>query len=238
MKLIKFVAFLVVALLAAQARADVAVSIGGAELVKQEGQGIEVKLPFDTEYTVNLNNDDSKRRALVHVRIDGRKVTGEGLVLRTGERVSLERFIDNGDLKRGKKFKFVENDEEVKQSRKANAEDGLIVVTVQYEKRSDPVLKYESPGLIQFGSTWSSLVYNPAVGAFDSTAIYGELAHGIPASLATSATLEPGVTIEGGASKQRFEKTEVGDLDDRIDTLTIKMSGYYKSAPLLMRGVR
>lgn len=211
--------------IAATAVAQVSVSISGGEKMSEPAQ---IKLPFDTEYAINLENEDSKRRALIHIRVDGREVTGEGLVLRTGERVSLERFIDNGDLKRGNKFKFVEFDDDLKKTRKANSQDGMVYVTVQYEKNKEPIVKYREGGTVQLGACGPNCTFT--VPAASSHILTGSATNSSAVS-----TSPPGVTVEGAESRQRFETTKMGDLEDRVDTLAIRLVGYHKTPPLLMR---
>lgn len=228
----KLLAILFAVLSPLAVHAEVRVSISGGEKVGDPGaffssDGIlrvinaHVKIPFDEEYRISLDNRDSSRRALVHVQIDGRPATGDGLILRKGESVQLERFIDNGDLKRGPKFKFVDIDEQKRLSRSTSKEDGLIAVTVQYERDNEPLVKYsDSTG---YASTIT--IPNNLWGGHINT----------NSTMNASAVLEPGITIEGSESKQRFQKAELGDMGDRIETLTIRLLGYYKGTPLLMR---
>ena len=65
-----------------------------------------VYIPFASEYSILVKNLESKR-AIVHIYIDGDRVTGSGLVLKAGQEVDLERFIKNGNLSEGNRFKFI-----------------------------------------------------------------------------------------------------------------------------------
>ena len=68
-----------------------------------------VKIPFGSEYIIRLKNK-SKEPALVDVSIDGTDVlNGSQLVLKDGETIDLERFVD--DNSKGKKFKFISLEE-------------------------------------------------------------------------------------------------------------------------------
>lgn len=65
-----------------------------------------VRLPFGSEYAIRLKNK-SKGRAYASVSIDGTDVLGRGeILLRPGQTVDLERFVE--DLNGGAKLKFVE----------------------------------------------------------------------------------------------------------------------------------
>ena len=68
-----------------------------------------VKVPFGAEYVIRLKNK-SKDPALVEVSIDGTDVlNGSELVLKAGETVDLERFVENSSS--GKKFKYISLEE-------------------------------------------------------------------------------------------------------------------------------
>jgi len=68
-----------------------------------------VKVPFGSEYIIRLKNK-SKDPALVDVSVDGTDVlNGSQLVLKAGESIDLERFVD--DNSKGKKFKYISLEE-------------------------------------------------------------------------------------------------------------------------------
>jgi len=68
-----------------------------------------VKIPFGSEYIIRLKNK-SKEPALVEVSIDGTDVlNGAELVLKAGETMDLERFVD--DNSKGNKFKYISLEE-------------------------------------------------------------------------------------------------------------------------------
>lgn len=227
---------LVVLLYDGCAHAEVAVSITGAELSGQEvsvgdtkGLAVDVRLPFDEEYGIVLDNKDQDRRALVNIRIDGRAVTGDGLILRAGERITLERFIDSGSLTRGKRFKFVPKTDEP--LRRENDEDGMIAVIVQYEKSKKPLVRYADPLVFNYNT--------PAIEPFriisDSFSLTVNTSALLTNKINTSASYEKGVTVEGSESNQRFQKEEIGKLDEGKDKLVISLQGYYKTQPILIR---
>ena len=64
------------------------------------------RLPFGSEYKLRLKNK-SILRALVEVWIDGTCCTPESLILPAGQTLDLERFLSNGSLSEGPRFKFV-----------------------------------------------------------------------------------------------------------------------------------
>lgn len=105
-----------------------------------------VFIPFGQEYSILLKNLNSVR-ALVNIQIDGQEVCPNGLVLDANREVDLERFIKDGNLSAGNKFKFIERTAIVEKHRGVKAEDGIIRISFRYEKYSVPF--FSSP-------TWQS----------------------------------------------------------------------------------
>jgi len=93
----------------------------------------EVFLPFGTEYEIFLKNN-SDHRAVIDVFIDGMNALGEHkLVLRPFQSETLTRFILDGNLNSGRKFKFVSKDSpEISNPGSSNL--GWISVRCQWEK--------------------------------------------------------------------------------------------------------
>lgn len=229
MKKLLLIIIVLFCFLVGMANAQMKVSITGADEVKKvDDLSIKLKLPFDEEYKIRLENTDNSRRCLINIRIDGRRVTGSGLIMRTSETVELERFLDAGSLTKGKKFKFIPKSDEP--LRPGNAEDGLIIISVQYEKAKKPLIEYAEPSrkYSSFEPQWQGFVTVSG----DPTITMSSQSLNLTTSTAYS---ETGITVEGSESTQRFQKEEVGALEDRIDTLKIELVGYYKKPPILMK---
>lgn len=97
--------------------------VGGKILREKSG---EVALPFGSEYSILLKNLHS-RRAMVKVSVDGQDATeGTKLILQPNDTLELERFIRNGNLKSGNRFKFIERTSEIEEHRGIKVDDGLI----------------------------------------------------------------------------------------------------------------
>ena len=92
-----------------------------------------IYVPFGQEYSIFLKNLNSAR-ALIHIQIDGQEVCDSGFVLDANKECDLERFIKNGNLKSGNRFKFIERTASVEQHRGVKSEDGIIRISFQYEK--------------------------------------------------------------------------------------------------------
>jgi hypothetical protein len=93
-----------------------------------------VYIPFGSEYSFLIKNLNTTR-ALVNIFIDGDDVIEGGLVLNAGQEVDLERYVKNGNLKAGNKFKFIERTQAIEDGpRGAKLEDGLVRIEFQYER--------------------------------------------------------------------------------------------------------
>ena len=92
-----------------------------------------VYIPFSSEYSILLKNLNTVR-AVVNVFIDGENAVPGGLVIDPGRSVDLERWIKNGNLTEGNRFKFIERTAKIEEGpRGIKEEDGLIRVEYQFE---------------------------------------------------------------------------------------------------------
>jgi len=161
--------------------------------------GNEVAIPFNSEYKLRLKNNNT-RGSTVRITIDGVAISMLGdLILRANEEIDLERFIDRS-LEEGKRFKFVplDNPEVDDPSRKENGE---IVAEFRMEKEETIYI-----GPAPF-SGWEF---------YENNAIL----------CSCSADVQPGATIGGSQSTQRFYKANI-DVEDRIYKLTLKIVGLH-----------
>ena len=93
-----------------------------------------VYIPFGSEYSFLIKNLNTQR-AVVNVFIDGENVVPGGLVIDPGRTVDLERWIKNGNLSEGNKFKFIERTSAIENGpRGIKLEDGLVRIEFQFEK--------------------------------------------------------------------------------------------------------
>lgn len=99
-----------------------------------------VYIPFGSEYSFLIKNLNTTR-ALVNIFIDGTDVIEGGLVLNAGQEVDLERYVKNGNLSAGNRFKFIERTQAIEDGpRGAKLEDGLVRIEFQFEKPYVPPL--------------------------------------------------------------------------------------------------
>ena len=93
-----------------------------------------VTIPFGSEYSILLKNLNSVR-ALVKVSVDGKDATeGTWLIVKANGHIELERYIRNGNLNRGNRFKFIERTGDIEEHRGIGIEDGLIRIEYKLEQ--------------------------------------------------------------------------------------------------------
>jgi len=93
-----------------------------------------VYIPFGSEYSFLIKNLHTQR-ACVNIFIDGESVVEGGLVVNAGQEIDLERYVKEGSLNAGNKFKFIERTSSIEEHRGTKLEDGLVRIEFQYEKQ-------------------------------------------------------------------------------------------------------
>lgn len=92
-----------------------------------------VYVPFGSEYSILLKNLNTVR-VVVNIFIDGENAVPGGLVIDPGRSVDLERWVKNGNLSEGNRFKFIERTAKIEEGpRGIKEEDGLIRIEYQFE---------------------------------------------------------------------------------------------------------
>jgi hypothetical protein len=170
--------------------------------------GDTVYLPFGSEYQIRLKNLNTTR-AKVTVEIDGQNVTDGGLVIDSFQTVDLERFIRNGNLSEGNRFKFIERTSKIEDHRGIKLEDGLITIRYEYEIFSYNV-NY-SADIVQknnlINCSYRSMNINSG-----------------PTAKLTSHS-ETGITVEGSKSNQKFNTTSWRGSIGGSHVMVIKLLG-------------
>ena len=125
-----------------------------------------VYIPFGSEYSILLKNLNTTR-AVVNVFIDGENAVPGGLVIDPGRTVDLERWIKNGNLSEGNKFKFIERTAAIEEGpRGIKLEDGLVRIEYQFEVPPMPITQIPD---WQRKQIWDSVKYGTISGAMGST---------------------------------------------------------------------
>ena len=199
-----------------------------------------VYIPFASEYSILLKNLNTTR-AVVNVFVDGENVVPGGLVIDPGRTVDLERWIKNGNLSEGNKFKFIERTSAIEDGpRGIKLEDGLIRVEYQFE--------LPRPVISVTDTYWNnSNIYSKGLtrgfGSSNISGSTGDWASPMGATYSASgATLnsvstnafnvqasgfknETGITVPGSKSTQSFQHVNVGALDPAVHNIVLKLVG-------------
>lgn len=205
-----------------------------------------VYIPFASEYSILLKNLNTVR-AVVNVFIDGENVVPGGLVIDPGRTVDLERWIKNGNLSEGNKFKFIERTETIENGpRGIKLEDGLVRIEYQFEIPR-PVLQVTDiwKSTPQWGGVYASGASYNVNGTMRSVDFSAGEAMKASAASATTATLasmgikdmeahdgaatmdwnDTGITVPGSKSTQKFQTVTMGALDPTMHSIVLKLVG-------------
>lgn len=212
-----------------------------------------VYIPFGSEYSFLIKNLNTTR-ALVNIFIDGDNVIEGGLVLNAGQEVDLERYVKNGNLNAGNKFKFIERTAAIEDGpRGAKLEDGLVRIEFQFEK---PYVPPVNRGWITAsGSTNQNSIYpasfnvNGALRGVDFSQNGQVMAQAASAAvdkycadngivnksevhdgMATMDWMDApkndiGITVPGSRSDQKFQTTYMGAMEAEKHTIVLKLLG-------------
>ena len=197
-----------------------------------------VYIPFASEYSILLKNLNTVR-AVVNVFIDGENAVPGGLVIDPGRSVDLERWIKNGNLSEGNKFKFIERTQAIEDGpRGIKLEDGLVRVEYQFEKVQLPIRWDDFKTFNDTLPKWPYATYstNSTLRSMDISAS----ASATSASLnnmvvAQSFANETGITVPGSKSEQKFQTTTVGVLESTTHNLVFKLFGGKMPKPITVK---
>lgn len=150
-----------------------------------------VYVPFGSEYTILIKNLNTVR-VQVRVEIDGTDATeGTWLVVNPNSEMELTRFIKNGNLNQGNRFKFIERTASIESGpRGAKVEDGLIRVEYQFERVTQPSITYWPSPREQWVKKeyWEKeYVYDWSNAQVSKTALVGSALRGISLNAAGAA---------------------------------------------------
>lgn len=212
-----------------------AVRVAGKILREDNGA---VQIPFGSEYSLLLKNKNSVR-ALVCVEIDGVDATGgTSLIVGPNQSIDFERFIKNGNMSAGLKFKFIERTAAVEAGpRGIGADDGIVRIEFEFE-RPQPRQQYATRSLMSlsksaeqprgFGGNF------PSFGDSFGSASIGDFANpvGVTNCLAQSASASAmpqndiGITVGGSVSNQSFTQGEWFPTDGVKHVMCLSLRGH------------
>jgi len=220
----------------------VAIKASGKVLREFEDQ---VYLPFQSEYSIFIKNKNSVR-ASVKIEIDGVDATqGVSLVVDPNDEIELERFIKNGNLDQGNRFKFIERTTAIERHRGAKIEDGLVRVEFQFEKQQMitvtngnplwvyPFQPYQPPITPWPGVTgpWCG-TGNPnslmSRGVCGNSADSQSFVNSASAGAYSSCSNEVGITAPGSISDQEFNSVSNFPLESQKHVIILRLLGEHQ----------
>jgi len=216
-------------------------------------KGEEVLLPFGSEYSLYFKNENS-RKVQIKVEIDGQDVmNGKALLLNAGDSMDLAGYVKDihGDDNRA--FKFITKTSEISDFRGDRAEDGLIKISYTFEKER-PILKIndfinicgtnypKSGGFVDnvdFGNLFGENGYHDNISHTTTNNISNNISYSTQnvslrnsnlnstTNISTTAVAsnEPGITVEGSATGQSFQRGSIGVLEDKSYTMVFQLKG-------------
>ena len=206
-----------------------------------------VFLPFGSEYSLLLKNLNSSR-ALVHIEIDGEHVVPNGLILDTNQSIDLERFVVNGDLNKGPRFKFIEKTEQISDHRGDKIDDGIMRISYQFEKPIiNPIINvyYKSDITDIWGGPYcgpyygSTTVSDPSYGVdgqiynANSSVMRGQSLGNDVGNVQTNIVCDDaGITVKGSESDQKFVTGSIGCLENEKHVIILNIRGQIGEQPV------
>lgn len=190
--------------------------------------GDTVYIPFGSEYSILIKNLHTVR-AVVHINIDDTDVVPGGLVVQPKQEIDLERWIKNGNLTEGNRFKFIERTGNIENYRGIGACDGLVQIEFQFEQDFPrPRIAFPSPAnnisidsvyrakSLDLPPTSNNVSYISNVSA--TSAVYD--------SHNGSATVNDiGITVPGSKSTQQFSISSWFPTEMTKHSIVLKLLG-------------
>ena len=174
--------------------------------------GDTVYIPFGSEYSILVKNLNTKR-AVANIFIDGDDAVPGGLVIDPGREVDLERWIKNGNLREGNRFKFIERTGNIEKNRGVKLEDGLVRIEFQFEQM--PPITWATSSIYQNsvlrGTTGDNTIWpmgsvTCSAASYDATSVNSS--HAV-----LNSVNDVGITVPGSHSSQSFVTANVGILE-------------------------
>jgi hypothetical protein len=207
-----------------------------------------VTLPFGSEYSILIKNLNSVR-AQVKVSVDGIDATeSTHLVIAPNSDIELERFIRNGNLLAGNRFKFIERTDQIETHRGAKVDDGLIRVEAWAERVQPvldvPIIRYYErpipywhgqPPVIQFipvqqwpwdTQPWcnNTASYGAHTGNSGKTGVLRSANFNVGAQISQD-SCDAGITVPGSESSQTFHTVSGFPLEFQSRVIVLRLRG-------------
>jgi hypothetical protein len=213
-----------------------AVKVNG-KILRESGD--QVTLPFGSEYSVLIKNLNAVRMQ-VKISIDGKDATeGTWLVIGPNSSLELERFIKDGNLEVGNKFKFIERTKDIEDHRGIEIDDGLIRVEAKKEfiapiaptivhkytynhHYDDYFWPYKYPYITYTNPNNILRISQSITGSAGSASFNCSVQ---PQGMFKSETNENGITVPGNESHQQFYTTNGFATEATSEVVVLRLRG-------------
>ena len=219
--------------------------------VLRESRDREVFLPFHSNYSIRLKNNNN-RRAVAKISIDGTDILGSRkIILEPHSSEDLERFCLDGDLSHGRKLEFVPlNDGRVQDP--SSGENGIIHIKFTLEQQKPQKVYVDRPVIID-PKPWKPYIpwqpydpWSPGPWTCDSPLdVSGGMTHESSAGFCSSPKIgssmdnysaevnyhtdsictlrDTGATVEGGNSNQSFSTGSFLNSEAHSTVITLRL---------------
>lgn len=221
--------------------------------IKVNGKILRVKndivyLPFGCEYSIFMKNLNSVK-ACVNVSIDGQDVLdNKRLVINPNSSIDLQGFLK--DTQVTNRFKFIQKTKQIQDYRGDRIDDGLVRIEFAFEKQNTPIViiheniynHNNNPFHWNYGNTYGSDKINnnsmrgeirATFSSCDSSRSMEEFIKLFPnINTQNIPQQDEGITVKGSESKQSFNKTIMGDLE-QSQVITFQLKGLTDSGNVI-----
>lgn len=165
------------------------------------------------------------------MEIDGECVADGGLVISPKQTLDLERFIRNGNLDQGNRFKFIKRTAKIEDHRGVRVDDGIISISYEFESEFSTLIAYpKSTGYRNYSPKTkgiSNAVMDCGWNDVGPTVMANSALNCAPtASLNSSIPVnDAGITVEGSLSNQSFSTTFWMGTIGGVNVMNIRLLG-------------
>jgi hypothetical protein len=179
-----------------------------------------VRLPFGSEYSILLKNLETVN-AVAEITVDGKDVLeGNGIIVAPNTSTELKGFMGKGITVRNK-FRFIEKTDDIRNFRGDRPDDGIIRIKFRFEKREEPTWYVVDP----IKPTFPIRPLGGFTKCSSSSAYYSSDNMSSTVGASASMVNEDGITVKGSKTRQRFNYSSTGTLEDRSHVIVIRLMG-------------
>ena len=192
----------------------------------------KVYLPYQSEYSIFIKNLHTTQ-VVVNIDIDGEDVLGgSGIIVAPFSNLNLERFVKNGNMLSGRKFRFIEKTDRISDYRGDKLEDGLVTITYQFEREQIKIREPFNTGPYWHQNHHGPLYVKSAYGGMTHDVNFTSAVGGATATInqlgslsSTRSFNDKGITVEGSESNQEFHHATTGVLETQKHSIVIRLLG-------------